>query len=74
MDQGPFRLSAERALFNEIQPDVLVSKNSGGASVHNKIRVARERGIFVIMLARPPQPKTSGSYTSINTLLDALMG
>ena len=73
-DQGPFGLSTERALFNQIQPDVLVSKNSGGGAVHNKIRVARERGIPVIILARPRLPETSTSYTAIHTLLDALMG
>lgn len=58
--RGPFRLEDERKLFAEHAITCLVTKNSGGTAANDKLTVARERGIPVIMVARPapPQGKT----------------
>lgn len=51
---GPFDRAAERQLLQRYDIDVLVSKNSGGAATRAKLDAARERGIPVLMLERPP--------------------
>ncbi len=52
-DAPPYRIEAERALFAARGFTHLVSKNSGGEATWGKIAVARERGVQVIMVARP---------------------
>jgi len=54
---GPFALEDERALLRRHGIEVLVTKNSGGAAVVAKLVAARERGIPVRLLARPPAPE-----------------
>jgi precorrin-6A/cobalt-precorrin-6A reductase len=54
--RGPFALDDERMLFERLQCDGLVTKNSGGAATSAKLQVARERGMKVVMLARPALP------------------
>ena len=51
--RGPFDYATELALFEQFQPDVLVSKNAGGDSTYAKLLVARALKIPVIMLDRP---------------------
>lgn len=67
LDRGPFDLAAERALFATHDIDCLVTKNSGGAAAGAKLVVARERGIPVIMVTRPPHVGPT-----VNTVEDAL--
>lgn len=50
----PFSVSDEVALFSELHVDVLVVKNAGGASSRTKLTAARQLGIPVLMIARPP--------------------
>ncbi|WP_042853115.1 precorrin-6A/cobalt-precorrin-6A reductase, partial [Pseudomonas aeruginosa] len=52
--RGPFSLDGERALFERLACDVLVSKNSGSQATQPKLQVAREMGLPVLVLARPP--------------------
>lgn len=52
-DTPPYGLEDERALFAEHGFTHLVTKNSGGDATWAKIEVARERGMQVIMVARP---------------------
>jgi precorrin-6A/cobalt-precorrin-6A reductase len=55
-DRGPFALDNERQLLIEHQIDTLVSKNSGGDATYAKIIAARELGVKVVMVKRPPTP------------------
>ena len=54
--RGPFTISQESALLREHDIDVVVSKNAGGAATYPKIAAARQVGIPVIMIDRPPPP------------------
>ncbi len=56
LDRGPFSLENERKLLLEYRIDTVVSKNSGGAATYAKIVAAREMGIPVVMVQRPPIP------------------
>ena len=70
--RGPFTLEGERALFEQGAFDVVVSKNSGGSATEPKLDVARERGLPVIMLARPPLPDVDRTFETSDALLAAL--
>ena len=70
--RGPFTLEGERALFALQAFDVLVSKNSGGSATEAKLEVARERGLPVVMLRRPPLPAVDREFERIADLLEAL--
>ncbi len=50
---GPYSFMDEKALFEQFEIDLLVTKNSGGKATQAKLDVARELGIPVIMLQRP---------------------
>ena len=52
--RGPFTLAEERQLFARHAIDVLVAKASGGAATEAKLAAARELGVPVVMLRRPP--------------------
>jgi precorrin-6A/cobalt-precorrin-6A reductase len=70
--RGPFTHEGERALFDEGRIDVVVSKNSGGAATEAKLDVARERGLPVVMLQRPPLPEADRSFETPDALLAAI--
>lgn len=50
----PFSRSSERSLFEALGVDVLVTKDSGGLAARTKLDAARDLGISVLMLRRPP--------------------
>jgi precorrin-6A/cobalt-precorrin-6A reductase len=70
--RGPFDLEAERRLFAEGRFDVLVSKNSGSQATEPKLQVARERGLPVLLLARPALPAVARAFTAVEPLWQAL--
>lgn len=55
--RGPFDVAAERSVIEGNAIDLIVSKNSGGDATKAKLVVAREYGVPVVMVARPPQPE-----------------
>lgn len=55
--KGPFDPAAETALLRSHRIDVMVTKHSGGAATYGKIAAARELGLPVLMVARPPMPE-----------------
>ncbi|OLF56329.1 cobalt-precorrin-6A reductase [Pseudomonas chlororaphis] len=70
--RGPFLIDDERQLFERRRIDVLISKNSGSSATEPKLEVARERGVPVLILQRPPLPAVDREFHHLNELLQAL--
>jgi precorrin-6A/cobalt-precorrin-6A reductase len=56
LERGPFTLADERVLLHTYAIEVIVSKNSGGNATYAKMIAARELGLPVVMVQRPPMP------------------
>ncbi|WP_435607275.1 cobalt-precorrin-6A reductase [Pseudomonas knackmussii] len=70
--RGPFTLEGERELFERLETDVLISKNSGSQATEPKLQVARERGVPVLILARPELPVVDRQFESVEEIWGAL--
>lgn len=65
--RGPFGVDAERDLLRDRGIDVLVTKDSGGPA-DAKLDAARELGVQVVIVARPPLPR---GVAAVGTVAEA---
>jgi precorrin-6A/cobalt-precorrin-6A reductase len=66
--RGPFSEADDRALLEAYEIDAIVAKNSGGPATYGKIAAARELGVEVFLIRRPPLPALP-SGTSVEDVL-----
>jgi precorrin-6A/cobalt-precorrin-6A reductase len=66
--RGPYEREAERALMRRHGIDVLVTKNSGGPLTEGKLDAARDLGIPVVMISRPP----AAAAESVTSVIEAV--
>jgi len=69
--RGPFTLAEERRHIERHAVDVLVCKASGGGATEAKIIAARERGLPVIIVQRPP-PEPGQSVATVDAAIEWL--
>ncbi|MFF3495865.1 cobalt-precorrin-6A reductase [Streptomyces sp. NPDC002795] len=72
LDRGPFTLDGEREVLADRHVDVLVTKDSGGAATSPKLVAAREAGIPVVVVRRPPVPVGVPVATTVEAAADWL--
>ncbi|MGW0366598.1 cobalt-precorrin-6A reductase [Streptomyces sp. NPDC002990] len=72
--RGPFTLEDERELLARHRIDVLVTKDSGGSATAPKLTAAREAGIPVLVVRRPPVPEHVPEGGSVAAVLSWLGG
>ena len=72
LSRGPFTVAGERALMREHLIDVLVTKDSGGPLTSAKLAAAREEGVRVLVVRRPPLPAGVEAVETVDAALAAL--
>lgn len=65
LDRGPFDVAGETALLRRHRIDVVVTKDSGGTMTAAKLMAARDLGIPVIMIDRPPLPAGIAAVSTV---------
>jgi precorrin-6A/cobalt-precorrin-6A reductase len=56
LNRGPYTVEGESALMRAHGVGLLVTKNSGGPMTAAKLRAARDLGVQVLIVQRPPLP------------------
>jgi precorrin-6A/cobalt-precorrin-6A reductase len=70
LERGPFTLDDELALMREHAVDVVVTKDSGSSLTQAKLTAARELGIPVVLVRRPPLPDGMPVVETVEEALD----
>lgn len=71
--QGPFSREFNLALFRDWRADVVVSKESGAAGGQEaKLAAARQLGLPVVLIERPPEAGPVRVYQDVDDLLRAV--
>ena len=65
LDRGPYTVRGESALMREHGVGLLVTKNSGGPMTAAKLEAARDLGVRIVMVRRPPLPAGSVAVTTV---------
>jgi precorrin-6A/cobalt-precorrin-6A reductase len=65
LDRGPYTVEGESALMREHGVGLLVTKNSGGPMTEAKLNAARDLGVQILMVQRPPLPAGCAVVTTV---------
>ena len=65
LDRGPYTVPSESALIRDHRIGLLVTKNSGGPMTAAKLTAARDLGVRVLMVARPPLPPGAAAVDTV---------
>ncbi|MGI9126380.1 MAG: cobalt-precorrin-6A reductase [Mycobacterium sp.] len=69
LSRGPYGYDGEHALLSGNGIEALVTKNSGGAMTRAKLDAARDLGVDVVMIQRPPLPPGVSVVESVDDAL-----
>jgi precorrin-6A/cobalt-precorrin-6A reductase len=69
LDRGPFTVDGERALLTGERIGAVVTKDSGGGATAAKLVAARELGLPVVMVDRPPGPTGGVTVATVEAAL-----
>ncbi|MFC5638855.1 cobalt-precorrin-6A reductase [Streptomyces bullii] len=70
--RGPFTVTDETALLREHRVDVLVTKDSGAEATAAKLTAARDLGLPVVVVERPPLPEGVTAVPDVAGALERL--
>ena len=69
VDRGPFTAAGDLGLLQNHAIDLLVCKNAGGKGAEAKLTAARQLGLPVLMIDRPPLPAWQEIYRPEDVLI-----